>query len=119
RGHIIVHGGGGDDAVAANQATTVGGLQVALGDGNNTLDVRNSSFSGASSIAGGADIDAISVIAVNAPAGLHIQTAGGNDSVRILGTLVELGLASISTGPGNDTVQIGGGSRFHTLIVVT
>jgi len=119
RGHILVQAGDGADTVAANQATTVGGLHVALGDGNNTLDVRNSSFSGSSSIAGGANVDAVSLIAVNAPVGLHIQTADGNDSVRILGTLVELGVASILTGPGNDTVQIGGGSRFNTLIIVT
>ncbi|MEX2141581.1 MAG: hypothetical protein WD894_20110 [Pirellulales bacterium] len=119
RGHIIVQGGDGADTVAANQATTVGGLHLALGGGNNSLDLRNSSFSGSSSIAGGVDIDSVNLTAVNSPVGLHIQTAGGNDSVRILGTLVELGVASILTGPGNDTVQIGGGSRFATLIMVT
>jgi hypothetical protein len=119
RGNINVQGGEGADTVAANQATTVGGFNVALGNGNNTLDVRNSSFSASSSIAGGADIDVVSLSAVNAPAGLHIQTAEGNDSVRILGTLVELGVASILTGPGDDSVQIGSGSRFAALIILT
>jgi hypothetical protein len=119
QGNIIVNGGDGADAVTINHATTVGALQVVLGDGANTLDVRNSSFSSSSSISGGAASDVATLTAVNSPRGLHILSAGGDDTVRILGTLVELGVSSILTGPGNDTVQIGAGSRFDTLIMVT
>jgi hypothetical protein len=119
QGQIIVIGEGGADAVTINNATTVGALQVVLGDGANALDLRNSSLSSSSSIAGGAASDAVTVTAVNSPMGLHISTAEGDDSIRILGTLVELSVSSILTGPGNDLVQIGGGSRLQATIMVT
>jgi hypothetical protein len=119
QGHIIINGGDGADAITINHATTVGSLQVLLGDGANSLDVRNSSFSSSSSISGGANSDVVTLTAVNSPQGLHILTEGGDDVVRILGTLVELGVSSILTGPGNDAVQIGSGSRFAGLIMVT
>ena len=119
QGNIIVNGANGADAITINHATTVGALQVVLGDGANSLDVRNSSFSSSSSISGGAANDVVSLTAVNSPQGLHILTAGGDDTVRILGTLVELNVSSILTGPGNDVVQIGGGSRFQAMIMLT
>jgi hypothetical protein len=119
QGQIIIIGEAGADIVTINNATTVGALQVNLGDGANTLDVRNSSFSSSSSISGGAAGDAVTLTAVNSPLGLHILTAEGDDSVRILGTLVELSVSSILTGPGNDIVQIGGGSRLQATIMVT
>jgi hypothetical protein len=133
QGNIVVVGGEGADAVTINHATTVGALQVALGDGSrlvsigfqliggegNTLDVRNSSFSSSSSISAGAASDVVALTAVNSPRGLHILTEGGDDVVSILGTLVELGISSILTGAGNDTVQIGSGARCAAMITVT
>jgi hypothetical protein len=124
QGDIIVHGGDGDDDVSIQQATSAGALHVALGDGatagdGNRLNVNNSSFSAASSVSGGAQIDKVGFGAVNSPLGLHIQTAGGNDEVGIGGTLVELGVVSIVSGAGDDRVFIGQGSRLHTLIIAS
>ncbi|MFO0869196.1 MAG: hypothetical protein U0935_09700 [Pirellulales bacterium] len=118
-GSVAVSALAGSDLVNVEGSTVTGLLGVALGEGRfNELSVKASHL-GALSYTGGSGIDSIDTAATSVATNATLVTFGGADSVLVhehgAGGTNVAGLLSISTGAGDDEVEVSGNSGVVTI----
>jgi len=81
-----------------------------------TLVIRNSSFSNDVAILGSKGPETIDIDALNIISNLFISSGGGDDRIDLQGLLVTQGVLTINTATGNDSVRIDNSVISHFLL---
>lgn len=118
-GTSAINGGTGSDTVniAGTSFAHTGTLNLVLGDGINTAGITTGTLTGSIlSYTGGAVADSFSIAGTNATlASLSVTTAGGDDTVSLGGTSLNVTSSNgftVNLGDGTNSLSIAGAASF-------